>query len=456
MKSRRDSEHTRCVTPTTSDDEIPHLMNPSSDTEDDPDSDEPELMSNIPDSSTISTISSYTRVEKSLDVVPAATTGAKKMASLVSICSDDGSASANSRASSKASSRASSRSSSMRRRRNVPPSPPTISILKEPSFCSTTHTESISPLTTRCVTPVQNFGKTRVSSPILHAPTNSSSSDQAMRSSRGRESPLSFSSRPPPAPSLVHPHRRSTSLNSHYSTSRRKYDELKMSTLKEGTQSGVENELMPITYTTRMANCNAVLGLKHRRAVSFPDEVPPDCRNQLYPYDFTLESDDPALFSLVPTTQARRDGRVFIAQDTFLASPAAAHLHPVWQDSISNSTSSSLQLPKTKESKSRKSKRDRARRQSRSQNGGDTKTQKKQLGFQTDHGDYSNAAPVLVNGKRVNNTGGLKPTLETSSIEIATPRTNNRSAYVRKVRDHKIESPKKKGDKAKHYHCVIQ
>jgi len=79
----------------------------------------------------------------------------------------------------------------------------------------------------------------------------------------------------------------------------------------------------------------------HRRTVSFPDHVlqkqspngmspgsGPD-RQHLYPYhDFNLESDDPALFSLVSATQARSNGRVFIATDVdpVLVSPAVLSL----------------------------------------------------------------------------------------------------------------------------------
>jgi hypothetical protein len=98
--------------------------------------------------------------------------------------------------------------------------------------------------------------------------------------------------------------------------------------LKEGRIPSIPITSSPISIQRRTKNADGT----HRRTVSFPDEV---LQNQnidrsispnhsLYPYnDFTLESDDPALFSLVETTQVRSNGRVFIAMDvdTLLVSP---------------------------------------------------------------------------------------------------------------------------------------
>ena len=134
----------------------------------------------------------------------------------------------------------------------------------------------------------------------------------------GRESP---SSRPAPSPRMSVSHRRSTSLNlpSSYSTSRRKNDELKLSTLREGRRAVVAVEIpsMPINYSPISIRRNSRSKSRHRRSVSFPDEVlqtkiagKQDCNNGL-----ALESDDPALFSLLETTQARQNGRIFIAPD---------------------------------------------------------------------------------------------------------------------------------------------
>ena len=177
-------------------------------------------------------------------------------------------------------------------------------------------------------------------SPILGHGKSWTSHSSSSGSLKGRESPHSVSSRPPPSPSpplyTKRPicnsafHRRSTSLNlpSAYSTLRRKQEDSRLCTLKEGRIPSIPITSSPISIQRRTKNADGT----HRRTVSFPDEV---LQNQnidrsispnhsLYPYnDFTLESDDPALFSLVETTQVRSNGRVFIAMDvdTLLVSP---------------------------------------------------------------------------------------------------------------------------------------
>lgn len=130
-------------------------------------------------------------------------------------------------------------------------------------------------------------------------------------------------------------HRRSTSLNlpsSHSScTNRRKKDDNGLWSLKEGRQvddsfhaKSAPNSFCPASYDLEETKHHS--NASHRRTVSFPDEVLRQSRNssQKSPRynDVMLESDDPALFSLIETTQARSDGRVFIATDVdpFLAS----------------------------------------------------------------------------------------------------------------------------------------
>lgn len=143
-------------------------------------------------------------------------------------------------------------------------------------------------------------------------------------------------------------HRRSTSLNlpPSYSscTPRRKREEYGLGTLKEGRK--VEDTFH--TQSIPMPLCSTSCDLEetkhhsnasHRRTVSFPDEVLRQSRNsgQKSPRynDLMLESDDPALFSLIETTQARSDGRVFIATDVdpFLASSGFLSLQSPPSDS---------------------------------------------------------------------------------------------------------------------------
>jgi hypothetical protein len=434
MKTRSETAQTRCITPTMddiSDDEIPHLMKPySSDVEDEHYS-EPELASNNIDASPLSSISSYTRG----DTVDAS--GLTKMLPRVSISpSEDGSTSANSRTS--------SRTGSSRRRVKLSASPPTIlkghhssPILQLVPRMGRKQMGSISPLTTRCFTPVQDVGKTWSSSPI-----STLSNEHSTRTHRnGQESPISFSSRPPPSPRLVNSHRRSTSLNLPYSTSRRKYDELKLSTLKEGSQSGVENEVMPISYSTRLAHRNAVLGLKHRRTVSFPDEVlqgsNTDRRHQLYPYDITLDCDDPALFSLVGTTQARSDGRVYISSDVdpFLGSPVVS-MHSIRQDSKGSAAPNDL--------RSHRKKKDHAnRRHRRTPSAAGSKLGQEKQAHQV--------SDELIRTNGQSNARGL----QVSEITSSAPTTNTQLAHHHKYGDKKIASQKRK-EKYSCHQCIIQ
>ena len=225
------------------------------------------------------------------------------------------------------------------------------------------------------ISPISGDGKGWTSSPRsrLHVPPTHQQYKQ--HSSyvllKGRESPQSVSSRPPPSPaSPLHTkrtissyhsifHRRSTSLNlpSTYSTSRRKQEDTRLSILNEGrqvygtTDTDTTDSLspMPITYSPlsiRRKTTNA--DGTHRRTVSFPDEVlkkkhsgrniSPGQSQRLYPYnDFTLGSNDPALFSLVETTQTRSNGRVFIAVDVdpLLESPDVASLQSTSGESSS-------------------------------------------------------------------------------------------------------------------------
>jgi len=108
--------------------------------------------------------------------------------------------------------------------------------------------------------------------------------------------------------------------------------------------------------------------------VSFPDDVMqrqspstnpgPDPIQHLYPYnDFTLESDDPALFSLVSATQVRSNGRVFIARDVdpVLVSPGI----PSLQSTSGGSSSTTCIEPKSKGEDLAKAKSDRSLRKHR-------------------------------------------------------------------------------------------
>lgn len=108
--------------------------------------------------------------------------------------------------------------------------------------------------------------------------------------------------------------------------------------------------------------------------MSFPDDVlqkqspstspGPDPIQHLYPYnDFTLESDDPALFSLVSATQVRSNGRVFIARDVdpVLVSPGISSL----QSTSGESSSTTCIEPKSKGEDLAKAKSDRSLRKHR-------------------------------------------------------------------------------------------
>lgn len=144
-------------------------------------------------------------------------------------------------------------------------------------------------------------------------------------------------------------HRRSISLDipSAHATSRkmRIWDHGRLSTLREGTQMSI----IPISYVPATATLlypsprhkhyhrrkaskclpSPTVPSQHRRTVSFPDEVlqknklgvnhahhhQHDKGTKQHYNDFTLESDDPALFSLVETSLSRSNGRVYIAKD---------------------------------------------------------------------------------------------------------------------------------------------
>lgn len=134
-------------------------------------------------------------------------------------------------------------------------------------------------------------------------------------------------------------HRRSTSLNlpsfSHSSSaSRRRKGDSGLWTLREGSQvdDSFRIPAMPITYCPMSCDLGATRhhsNATHRRTVSFPDHVLGRTGNVIQKRqgynDVLMESDDPALFSLIETTQARRDGRVFIASDVdpFLATSSS-------------------------------------------------------------------------------------------------------------------------------------
>ena len=390
----------RCVTPTTeiSDDEIPHLMNPnSSDIDDDDDDDDDDEYDEydhdgqyskcvgpcIPgdiDASPISSISS-TRGERSVD-----TSGVSNLLPPVSFSSED--RSANSRGYRGGASRGTgSKSSKLRDKKNtlLPealPAAPSLSPHRSPQLLKLkprvdNNHVSLSPIITRSASPTQNGGRSWSSSP---------------RSNRGqkngRESPLSFSSgssRPPPSPTpaakpssfMKSPsgsHRRSTSLNltSSYSTFRRKHDDSKLSTLKEERQAAMDNEIpsMPINESSllsvhRGGRAKTMPHGQHRRTVSFPNEVPQKNitgnNKHLYPYnDITSESesDDPALFSLIETTQTGRNGRVSIASDydPLLASPVMS-LHSVSEDSRDPVQNDRHNIPKNDHAKGKNHRR---------------------------------------------------------------------------------------------------
>uniref|UniRef100_A0A7S3VCG1 Uncharacterized protein n=1 Tax=Chaetoceros debilis TaxID=122233 RepID=A0A7S3VCG1_9STRA len=148
-----------------------------------------------------------------------------------------------------------------------------------------------------------------------------------------------------------YPHRRSISLDipSAQATSRkmRIWDHKRLSTLREGTQATMP--IIPINYVPASATspypsphqkhhhrrkaskCSSspMAPSQHRRTVSFPDDVLQKNKfgvnhahyhqhdeGALQHYnDYTLESDDPALFSLVETSLSRSNGRVYIATD---------------------------------------------------------------------------------------------------------------------------------------------
>ncbi|GFH54760.1 predicted protein [Chaetoceros tenuissimus] len=135
-------------------------------------------------------------------------------------------------------------------------------------------------------------------------------------SNKGRESPYTVSSKPPPSPIS--------------------------SGKPNGFSRGISNSSrippMPINYspvnmsrrTVGLSPRNPRVGGKHRRVVSFPDEVFANASspNRLQPYhDFSLECDDPALFPMVENALTRPDGRVGIVSDVDpeLARPRPQH-----------------------------------------------------------------------------------------------------------------------------------
>jgi len=178
--------------------------------------------------------------------------------------------------------------------------------------------------------------------------SSTSRSSSQRKSYKRREMSQPHSLRPPLGTSIVSngrgdvrngsSHRRSTSLNlpSSYSSSstfsqRRKKEDYGLWPLKEGKQVVDEfhTQSMRVPFDSTFCDLEKTKhhsNASHRRTVSFPDEVfrqgrGPTLKSRRY-NDVMLESDDPALFSLIETTQARRDGRVFIATDVdpFLAS----------------------------------------------------------------------------------------------------------------------------------------
>lgn len=123
-------------------------------------------------------------------------------------------------------------------------------------------------------------------------------------SNKGRESPYTVSSKPPPSPiSYGRPNG-----------------------FSRGTSNSSRIPPMPINYspvnmsrrTVGLSPRNPRVGGKHRRVVSFPDEVFSNASSphRLQPYhDFSLECDDPALFPMVENALTRPDGRVGIVSD---------------------------------------------------------------------------------------------------------------------------------------------
>lgn len=447
MQTHLEVANVRCVTPpwdgdtSEDEDEIPHLMKPySSDIEEEDDEHILEtgfLVQGIPsasmtsdtaEASPLSSMSSHTRGDK----LALESNGMTKSLPAVSILSEDGSTSTNSRASSRT---ASSRGRGLSKRkgkggyssRHSGQGSPTISrgrplspALKLAPRDEARQPGSISPLTTR----------------------------RSTLRSNGRESPLSFSSTPPQWPHLSSSHRRSTSLNlpSSYSTYRRKFDESKLSTLKEGSQAAIEN--MPVSNSPR-THRNARLPVKHRRTVSFPDEVLQKFigRDKLHPYhDFTLESDDPALFSLVETTQSRSDGRVYISSDVdpILASPGV--FNSFRQEHVDNTSNG----PHPNEKKSHRAKKGRSKgRHGRLPNRTSGKHDQKKRGH--DRGvNLSSASKNTVGqserrGEETAEMSSRKPLLDRTKIQ----------QHHGKIQI-KNSSKNKKEENFKSYHCIIQ
>ena len=138
-------------------------------------------------------------------------------------------------------------------------------------------------------------------------------------------------------------HRRSVSLNQlssphlYYNEQKRfskGVEEYRLSPLKEGKEQSQDKlDLLPLSLSTRNHSGNdqqPIPLLSHRRTVSFPDHVfqkgsmsyGSNTSSDIYtfnrsPYSpLTSQSDDPALFSLLETTQCRRsNGRIPIPFD---------------------------------------------------------------------------------------------------------------------------------------------
>lgn len=106
----------------------------------------------------------------------------------------------------------------------------------------------------------------------------------------------------------------------------------KLSTLVEGRQAKTQKPVSILTPPNNNSNNNPTNdNYPHRRAVSFPDEVLRG-RNRIFHGDISMESDDPALFSLIETTHST-NGRIPISfdADTKGASSPPLRIRPVVQ-----------------------------------------------------------------------------------------------------------------------------